>query len=172
MSEKLQRLTIDKWDFAMEFETDSENDDFGYAYSSYLDRSTAEILRVFLSDESALDAADIPEEENRELRERTEANAERYLRIENLTLEDNTEMIEEFLNSNWTDNADLWQETYDAYNGSIGRWKKRVSQSTIRAFKEFEHQYVVVIAERFLRENGIEPVWKQYEASEDQRLIP
>ena len=159
MSEQLQRLAIDKGDFTSALETDSEDFSEG-PQLSYLDRSTGEVIWVFMSDKDALEIVDIPEEENRELRERTESDSERYLKIESLSFSDNTEMITEFLRSNWTDNLALWERTFDAYTGSIRRWKKRVSANTIRAFNQFGHSYVVVLAERYLRENGIEPEWK------------
>jgi len=55
------------------------------------------------------------------------------------------------------------QRAEDAYRGSIGKWKRDVGdEEAVDAFYAFREAEIVAMAEEFLRENGIEPVWKSF----------
>jgi hypothetical protein len=48
-----------------------------------------------------------------------------------------------------------------AYFGSIGAWKKNVNdQDVVHTFYDFRDQRITMLAEEFLQENGIAPIWK------------
>ena len=66
-----------------------------------------------------------------------------------------------FLRSDWTEDEERWRMVGDAYTGSIGRWKDDVGdRDVIHAFYDFQDKTIGEMAEEFLRENLIEPVWK------------
>ena len=55
----------------------------------------------------------------------------------------------------------LWRRVYEAYTGSIGRWKRAVrDRSIVDAFNNFQERRAAELAEDFLRANGIEPAWR------------
>ena len=64
-------------------------------------------------------SAGIEPEENQALRERINASPERYLEIPGLSHGEYYGILKEFLNSDWTDDDELWQRAQDAYSGSI-----------------------------------------------------
>ena len=74
---------------------------------------------------------------------------------------DDHKILRAFLNSDWTDDDAVWRKTKDAYRGSIGRWKRAVNdRDIIHAYYDFSNQRAAELADEFLREHGIEPVWK------------
>lgn len=158
--EKRKRLTIERFAFEMAFGRDPDTT-YTYETSVYLNRETGEVLWVYEDDEEAEMEANIPAAENRALRQRIAAAPKRYLEIPGLEHGDHHDMLRAFIKSNWTDDDDLWGRVYEAYTGSIGRWKRAVPDRTIvHAFHAFEERRTAEMAEEFLRENGIEPEWR------------
>jgi len=71
------------------------------------------------------------------------------------------DILREFLNSNWTDDEVLWAKAHDAYSGSIGGWKEEVDdQGAVNSYYEFRERRIRELAEAFLNEHGIQPVWR------------
>ena len=48
-----------------------------------------------------------------------------------------------------------------AYFGSIGGWKESVNdEEAVHSFYDFRERRITILAEEFLQENGILPIWK------------
>ena len=152
--------TIDKVLFILAFGRDVDFHD-SCPQSTYLDRHTGEIVWLHESDEDAYMEAGIPAEENRAGHERVADEPNRYLHVPGLDHGDHHDILKRFLRAGWTDDAALRQCAAQAYSGSIGRWKRDVSDDgTIHAFHAFREQRIAELAEEFLAENGIEPRWR------------
>jgi hypothetical protein len=159
-TEKRERLAIDRTDFELAFGRDAD-EYLTYETIPYLDRRTGAVVWVYENDEEAWDEANIPAAENRAQREAIAAAPKRYLEIPGLDHGDHHDMLRAFVRSDWTDDEDLWRRVYEAYTGSIGRWKRAVPDRTIvHAFHAFEERRTAEMAEDFLRANGIEPAWR------------
>ncbi len=155
-----EKLAIDRNDFELAFDRDADAY-YTYETTPYLDRETGAVLWVYEDDEEAENEANIPAAENRALRETIAAAPARYLEIPGLDHGDRHDMLRAFIKSNWTDDDDLWRRVYEAYTGSIGRWKRAVpDRSIVDAFNNFQERRAAEMAEDFLRANGIEPQWK------------
>jgi hypothetical protein len=129
--------------------------------STYLDLESGEIIWVYEEDEDAYVESGISKEENLEMRERIEAASDRYLEIPGLSHSDHHEILQEFLNSDWTDDEETWRKARDAYFGSIGGWKKSLKDERILyAFYDYRDRKTKKMADEFLREHGVDPEWK------------
>jgi len=132
-----------------------------YPQYAYLDLETGEMVWVFEEDQHAEDVAGIAAEENAALRERVEAEPGRFLEVPGLDHGDHHDVLRQFLKSNWTDDKERWSQVWDAYSGSIGRWKRAVGDETVvHAYYAFCERRMQEMADEFLREKGIEPVWR------------
>ena len=127
----MRTLAIDRSLFLMAFGRDVDYHDM-VPQRTWLDRSTGDVLWFYESDEDAFFEGGIPAEENREERERVEAEPERYLEIPGLDHGEHHGILREFLRSDWT----------------------------VRAFREYQEARIAAMAEEFLRENGIVPEWE------------
>ena len=129
----------------------------------YLDRQTGDIVWLYGSDDDAYMEVGIPAEDNRQEREAIEAEPERYLEVPGLDHDDHHRILRRFLMSDWTRDKERRQRAEDAYRGSIGKWKRDAGdEEAINAFYDFREAEIVAMAEEFLRENGIEPIWKSF----------
>ena len=105
--------------------------------------------------------AGIDPDENADLRNQIEAYPERYLEIPGRGHGEHHDILRDFLNSNWTDNEELRSRARNAYFGSIGGWKEEVdNQDALHAYYDFRDQRIKDMAEEFLRENDIHPIWR------------
>lgn len=157
---KLRKLTIDHVLFSMAFDRDAQFHE-AYPQSAFVDRESGEVLWVCEDDEHARMEAGIPAEENRARREGIEAAPDRYLEIPSLDHGDHHEILRAFLKSDWTDDEKTRSLAFNAYSGSIGRWKKSVGDRTIvHAYYDFCERKMKQMADEFLRAHGIEPLWK------------
>jgi hypothetical protein len=103
----------------------------------------------------------IPPEENDAVRQRITGTPDRFLEIPGLDHGDHHDILREFLASNWTEDEGARTSARAAYSGSIGRWKKSLGDdSAIHAYYDFRDRRTKDMAADFLRENGIEPLWK------------
>jgi len=159
-TEKREKLAIDRMDFEMAFDRDADAYDADVTFA-YLDRQTGKVLWVYENDEEAENEANIPAAENRALREAIAAAPGRYLEMPGLDHGDRHDMLRAFIRSDWTDDEALWRRVYEAYTGSIGRWKKAVrDRSVVDAFNDFQERRAAEMGEDFLRNHGIEPEWR------------
>ncbi len=156
-----RKLVIDRSMFEMAMETDRDFPIGDAEGIPYLDSETGEIHWVYEDDEDAESIVNIPAEENRMKREAIEAASDRYLKVPGVDHGEHHEILRAFLRSSWTDDDEAWQRVYDAYRGSIGRWKDAVDdRDVIHAYYRFREQKMLEMGVEFLRENGIEPEWK------------
>ena len=157
---KRKKLAIERYAFELAF-SHAPNPIYASSELAYLDRQTGEVIWGFESDEDAEMYAGFPAEENRAVRQRIEAAPERYLDIPGLDHGDDHDILRAFLKSNWTDDDEMWRETKYAYRGSIGRWKRAVNdRDVIHAYHDFCNRRAAEMADKFLRDHGIEPDWK------------
>ena len=155
----MRKVSVDEFMFIEAFQRDVDFEQ--YPLSRYLDLETGEIIWVFDEDEDADLWAGIDPDENASFRNKTEANHERYLEIPGRTHGEHHEILRDFLDSNWADNENLLQQAQNAYFGSIGGWKEEVdNQDAVHTYYDFRDQQIKKMAERFLHENNIHPIWR------------
>ena len=155
----MRKVSVDESMFIEAFQRDVDFEQ--YPLSNYLDLETGEIIWVFNEDEDADLWAGIDPDENASFRNKTEANHERYLEIPGRTHGEHHEILRDFLDSNWADNENLLQQAQNAYSGSIGGWTEEVdNQDAVHAYYDFRDQQIKKMAERFLHENNIHPIWR------------
>jgi len=155
-----RRLAIDKILFTMAFGRDVDYHDV-VPQLTYLDRHTGDVIWVYETDDDAYMEAGIPADDNRQVRERVAGDPDRYLEIPGLDHGDHHEILKVFLGSDWTDDEEQRQNAEVAYFGSIGGWKTSVNdQDAVRTFYDFRDARVAMLAEEFLQENGIAPIWR------------
>ena len=119
---------------------------------------TGAVIWLYETDDDAYMEAGIPADENRQERERVAGDPDRYLEIPSLDHGDHHEILKAFLSSDWTDVEKQRRNAEMAYFGSIGRWKESVNdQDAVHTFYEFRG--VTILAEEFLQENGLVPIW-------------
>ena len=156
---QINALEIDRVMFEMAFGRDVDYHDV-YPQSTWLDLRTGEVIWVYEDDDDALNVG-LPPDENRSQCERIETEPEHYLEIPGLDHGDHHEILKRFLRSDWCDDEERMQRAYDAYTGSIGRWKYDVGDTeAVNAFYAFQDARIITLAEEFLQENGIIPKWK------------
>ncbi len=110
----------------------------------------------------------ILEEENQELRMKVESYPNDCLEIPGLTHNEHHKILQEFLNSDWTDNEELKNRVQDVYYDvgcSIGRWRKTILESydsyeIPNTFEKYKETCIEQMAVEFLGENGVEAIWK------------
>lgn len=128
---------------------------------AYLDLESGEVILVWESDEEFESTTNAVPEENRRNAEAVEANPDRYAELPELDSFDANEMLQEFLDSSWTDDAKLRSRARDAYRGSIGRWKKAIGRDPriIHPWNAYEERARLQrIADHFREEHGVELV--------------
>ena len=159
--ERVER-SIDRDLFLMAFGRDVDYHDIG-PQLVYLDRKTGDIAWLYETDNDAYMEVGIPAKENRQEREAIEAEPERYLEIPGLDHDDHHRILRRFLMSDWTRDKARIRRAEDAYRGSIGKWKRDVGdEDAVDAFYAYREAEIVAMGEEFLRENGIEPIWKSF----------
>lgn len=155
-----RQVTIDKDFFLMAFGRDVDYETME-SQIGYLDRESGEVIWIFEDDEDAEMVVDIPADENRRERERIEADPERFLEIPGLDHGDHHDILRAFLRSSWCDDEWRLENAAAAYSGSIGRWKRHVrDDDAVHAFYDFQDACLAKLAEEWLRDHGIAPVWK------------
>ena len=155
-----RRLAIDRDLFTMAFGRDVDYHDM-VPRLTYLDRRTGDVIWVYETDDDAYMEAGLPADENRRERERVAGDRDPYLEIPGLDHGDHHEILKAFLGSDWTDDEERRRRAEIAYFGSIGGWIKRVDdQDVVHTFYDFRDNRVTMLAEEFLQENGIDPIWK------------
>ncbi len=141
MSAPSKKLPIDEVPFLEAFGRDVDFVDFHdtYPQSVYLDLQTGDLLWLYDDDEDAYSEARIPSEDNAADRQRVANSPARYLEIFGLDHGEHHEILQEFFNSDWTDDDDARLKAREAYFGSIGGWKKTVAdERVVYAFYDFQ----------------------------------
>ena len=161
MSESARKLVIDQPLFTLAFGRDVDYQHDIYMQFSYLDTVTGEVIWFYEQDDDAEMEAGIDPEEIRQDRERVAKDPDRYLEIPGLEHGDHHDILKKFLRSQWTEDEERRSNVETAYIGSFGGWKKAVKdQEAIYAFYAFQDDAVRALAEEYLLEIGIIPIWK------------
>ena len=106
-------------------------------------------------------AAGIEPEENHAIRMRIDASPDRYLEIPGRDHGEHHDILREFINSGWTEDKELKFRVQRAYSGSIARWKETIdNRDVVHAYHEFREHKIMEMAEEFLHEHDIDPLWR------------
>ena len=121
--------------FLMAFERDIDFHE-PYPLSVYLDLDSGLVIWVYDCDNDAYSEVGISEEENKSNRKLVNDNPERYLEIPGLSHGDHHQILQDFLDSQWTDDQELWQKVIQQFQktdevaalsflamGAVGDWK-------------------------------------------------
>jgi len=155
----MRKVIVDELMFIEAFERDEDFSD-PYSQSAYLYLETGEVIWVFEDDDDAEMYAGIDPRENAALRSKIDTYPETYLQIPGRGHGEHHDILRDFLDSNWTDDEELWTRARNAYSGSIGGWKEQVDESVVRAYYDFRDRRIKEIAQDFFRDNDIQPIWK------------
>ncbi len=156
----MRSVQINQLMFIDAFERDVDFHD-EYPQSSYLDLETGEVIWVFEEDEDAEMAAGIEPEENHAIRMRIDVSPSRYFEIPGRDHGEHHDILREFLNSNWSEDKEPKSRAQQAYSGSIGRWIKTIdNRDVVHAYYDFRDRKIMEMAEEFLHEHDIDPLWR------------
>ncbi len=154
------RIEIDQYNFVvLAFGRDTDYHD-KCPQKTWLDRRKGHVLWVCEKDEDASHELGISPDENREARERVSAESDRYLEIPGLEHGEHHEILKRFLQSEWTDDKRLRESVEGKFFKSIGGWKNAVPCYVVNAFEAFKGEEILNMADEWLRQNGIDPIWK------------
>jgi hypothetical protein len=155
----VRKLDIDEMLFRQAFDRDTDFHD-AFPRSPYLNMETGEILWAYEDDEDAYMDVGVSPLENQAIRKLIAASPDRYLEIPGLAHGDHHDILQEFLDSDWTEDKETKSIARNAYFGSIGGWKKSLEDDSIlHAFYDFRDLRTKQMAEEFLRRQGIDPHW-------------
>ena len=155
----MRKLEIDEMLFRQAFDRDTDFHD-AFPRSVYLNMETGEILWAYEDDEDAYMDIGVSPSENQAIRKLIAASPDRYLEIPGLAHGDHHDILQEFLDSDWTEDEETKNIARNAYFGSIGGWKKSLGDDSIlHAFYDFRDLRTKQMAEEFLRKQGIDPHW-------------
>lgn len=155
-----RQLAIHKDLFLMAFGRDVDYEAMG-SDLGYLDRRTGEVTWIFQADEDAEMWVGTPADDNRRDREQVESEPDRFLEIPGLGHDEHHDILKAFLRSRWCDDQRRLENAEEAYSGSIGRWKKSVrDDEAVHAFYDFLDATLAKMAEEWLRDHGLIPIWK------------
>ena len=156
----MRKFIVNELMFIQAFERDEVFSD-PCSQSAFLDLETGDVIWVFEEDDDAEMYAGIDPEENAALRTQIDIYPARYLEIPGRDHGEHHDILRDFLNSNWTDDKELWTLAQNVYSGSIGRWKEGVDNpDAVHGYYDFRDQRIKEMAEEFLRENDIQPIWR------------
>jgi len=149
-------VNLDDLETAMQFDPDSH---IAESETPYLDLQTGSVLWIWESDEEFADTMNADPEANRRAREALAAEPDRFAPVPGLGVFDNNEMLQEFLDSRWTEDESLRRRAGNAYRGSIGRWKRAIDHdpAIIHAWHASEDKAVRRRALQILAEPSARP---------------
>lgn len=152
-------LSIDITLFLMAFGRDADYEN--PAQLAYLDLVSGSVIWFFEEDEDA-EMYGLDTEENAAQRNRIGCDPGRFLLIPGLSHGELHDILKSFLASDWTDDDRQRTFAQNSYTGSIGRWKKTITdQDIMHAYYRFRDQKIAELAELFLLENGVKAEWQR-----------
>lgn len=159
-------ITIDWTLFHQAFDVDEQFHN-PYFIDRYLDKNSGEILFIYEDDSAAaMDGGDALE--NKKMRDLLKENPDDYLEIVGRSHGESHEILQEFLESSWTDNEELRIQVLSHYHKSIGFWMKEVRkdkelgtdpETIIEAYQKYNSDIIEHKKDKFLKENGIKYKW-------------
>ena len=154
----MQKLRIDQAFFTWAFGRDVDYHD-AYPKTTYLDKETGDIVLVYENDNDTNDGG-IQPKQNHRMRMTIAATPERYLKIPGRSHGEEHDILQEFLDSDWTASEKDRKNARNAYHRSIGWWLKTVEGSASLAYQTYREERVIELAEQFLTSHGVEPLWR------------
>jgi len=157
----MSSFKLDQALFLMAFErdVDYQNDP---PQEVYLDLATGDLAWVYDEDDDAETYCGLCPAENRDMRERIEAEPKRFLLIPGLCHGEHHDILKAFLRSDWTEDENQHDTVRNTYFGSIGGWKKAVrDEAVLRAYYRFRDQRIVEMADEFLSGHGVNVDWDE-----------
>ena len=157
----MKELKIDSNLFAMAFVGDKYP---VHPPKTYLNLEKGEVEWVWDNDDEAYFDLGIKPSENAGKREMIKNSPEKFLDIPSLAHDIHydiyQDVLQEFLNSEWTENKVRWVNALNSYDGSIGRWMRSVDdQDAIYSYKAFREGKVIEMAEEYLKKHNVQPKW-------------
>ena len=154
---KQGRIQIDWHNFHLAFARDTDFHDT-WPQSVYLDLETGDVKWCFECDSDAeAEFGKGKARDNAEMRRQIEETPDRYLEIPGLSHGDHHNILQEFLDSDWTDDEEQHTNASISYFGSIGGWIKTVEdESAVHGYFDYREVRTVDLASQFLRDHGIE----------------
>lgn len=159
-------ITIDWTLFHLAFDVDEQFHN-PYFIDRYLDKSNGEIIFIYEDDDTAtMDGGDAIE--NKKMRDLLKENPDNYLEIVGRSHGESHEILQEFLESSWTDDEELRIQVLSHYHKSIGFWMKEVRKDSdlgmhpetiIEAYQKYERDTIEQAKDTFLTQNGIKYKW-------------
>ena len=130
-----------------------------YRQDHFLDLHTGEILVVYANnEEAAIDAGAVVAAENSRSLARIGKEPTRFVKIPGLSHGKHHELLQEFLESNWTSDQELKQQAVSAYHKSIGAWLAAMESQgqAVQAWEKFKSRRTEQMAHDFIRSLGTE----------------
>jgi hypothetical protein len=160
MENVMKDLVIDEALFNQAFARDIDFEDVA-PQSAYLNTENGDLVWVYHDNEDAHSEAGIPPERAEAIRQQITASPEQYLEIPGLNHSDHHDILQAFIDSDWTEDEEAKSLARSAYHGSIGWWKTVVDdEHIIHVYYDFRYERTQQMAEEFLREHGINPQWR------------
>ena len=158
MSSDENKISIDYMMFEMAFNPNSG--DCTHEQTAYLDKCCGEILWIHENDADA-EFNGFSAEDNRLMREEVAADPADYLEIPEISQKRHHAILQEFLDSDWSQDAVLQDAARIAYAKKpfIGAWIKAVDTDTERAYQNFRYEKIQQLAEIWLNSKGISFSW-------------
>lgn len=159
-------ITIDWAQFNLAFDIDEQYHN-PYFIDRYLNKNSGEILFIYEDDSAAaMDGGDALE--NKKMRDLLKEDPDDYLEIVGRSHGGSHEILQEFLESPWTDDKKLKLDVISLYHGSIGGWIENVRKDSdlekdpetiIEAYQKYKNDTIEREKDTFLKRNGIKYKW-------------
>jgi hypothetical protein len=130
--------------------------------SAYLDTETGDLCFVYDDDEEGRTHYGVSPEENRENRARVRAGSDRFVEVPALDHRSHEGILEQFLETDWTDDPVQRTAARSAYQGSLTGWLGALEcdAGVVQAYQRYREARVAERARKFLGAHGIDPVWR------------
>ena len=146
-----RQISIDRFLFLSRFSTDPAYSMTAYSEECFLDRESGELIWIMEVWDDDL---------NQESRAKLDSDPDRYIEISFSDHGCHHELLREFIESDWTENAELRKKAADSYLSSIGGWTESMEETGAKyAFEAYKEERFQQLAEEFLAEHGIKPIW-------------
>jgi len=159
-------ITIDYTLFNMAFDIDEQFQDPDFI-DRYLAKNSGEILFIYREDSNAASCGG-DALENKKMKDLIKGNPDDYLEIIGRSHSKSHEILQNFLDSPWTDNENLKNYVKGLYNSSIGWWIKTVlndndlekeRNAIVEAYEKYKADTIEREKDTFLKQNGIKYKW-------------
>jgi hypothetical protein len=130
--------------------------------TTYLDLNTGWVVFVYNDDEGGVAEYGIQPDENRRMKALVRQDPGRYLEIPGMSHGEHHNILEEFLDSDWSADEHARNAAADAYarRRSFGDFKRRTSPETVQAFNAHRSDTMETEAVSFLRKHGVDVRWR------------